>query len=299
MSADPADDDSEVVELGRREYRVPAAEKALDILEFMAAQQQDVTQTEISNGLGRSIHEIYRIIQLLERRGFLIRSNADRYRLSLRLFELAHMHPPVNRLIDSALPVMRSLVGNIDQSCHLAVMRGLEVLIVLQVDSPMPMRYSMALGSHLPLLETSSGAVLLAALPPGERDALITQMIDAGDGDARREAIEARLRNIAELGYEMCPSLVIESCTNISLPIRDHTGASVAALTVPYVPQKYVRFSPQAVLRTVQAAAQEISRALGAPDPAGNVPPVRQDAADTRRRHRPRLATTITQGRTS
>ena len=61
---------------GRRaaeaEYPVPAAEKALDVLEFMADCPEGVTQTEISAGVGRSLHEIYRIIQLLERRGYLV-----------------------------------------------------------------------------------------------------------------------------------------------------------------------------------------------------------------------------------
>ena len=74
----------------RPEYKAPAADKALDILEFMAGRPEGVTQTEISLGLGRSIHEIYRIIQLLEKRGYLIKTPADRYRLSLKLFELAH-----------------------------------------------------------------------------------------------------------------------------------------------------------------------------------------------------------------
>ena len=47
---------------GRSEYRAPAAEKALDILELMADQAEGLTQTEIATGLGRSIHEIYRIL---------------------------------------------------------------------------------------------------------------------------------------------------------------------------------------------------------------------------------------------
>ena len=122
----------------RPAYKVPAADKALDILEFMADRADGVTQTEISAGVGRSIHEIYRIIQLLERRGYLVRApRSDRYRLSLKLFELAHKHPPVNRLIDVALPVMRRLAAGSDQSCHLVVLRDLQVLIVLQVDSPL------------------------------------------------------------------------------------------------------------------------------------------------------------------
>lgn len=271
-------DDGDAGGEARRDYKVPAAEKALDILEFMAARNEDVTQTEISVGLGRSIHEIYRVIQLLEGRGYLQRTRSDRYRLSLKLFELAHMHPPVNRLVDAALPVMRTLVGETDQSCHLVVLRGSTVLVVVQVDSPLPMRYSVALGSHFPVLETSSGAVLLSALPPAERDALIEEIVARGEAGGTRGEIANRLGEIGSLGFEMRPSLAVEGCINISVPVRDHVGSTVAALTVPYLPQKNARFDRASVLASARAAAIEISRALGAPEAAGRNRAIRAES---------------------
>ena len=251
---------------GRPEYKAPAADKALDILEYMAGRPEGVTQTEMSLGLGRSIHEIYRIIQLLEKRGYLIKTPADRYHLSLKLFELAHEHPPVNRLIDSALPVMRRLVGDTDQSCHLVVLSGQHVLILLQVDSLLPMRYSVALGSQFPILETSSGAVLMAAMPKADREAMMDQLIAIGEAEESREEIIARLDRAADLDFEMRPSLAVEGCTNISTPVRDHRGEVIAALTVPYLKQKHIRFDRASVLASARAAGFEISRALGASD---------------------------------
>ncbi|MGH6860993.1 MAG: IclR family transcriptional regulator [Phyllobacterium sp.] len=248
------------------EYRAPAAEKVLDILEFMANQPEGLTQTEISTGLGRSIHEVYRILLLLEKRGYLVRTNTDRVRLSLKLFELAHMHPPVNQLLERALPIMRNLAANSDQSCHLALLDGLKVMIALQVDSPLPMRYSVALGSRFPVLETSSGAVLLAGLPLAEREAFITRVVEAGDAYGSQNEIEARLDAIGKHGYEVRASLVVDACTNISLPVRDHTGLVIAALTVPFLPQKKARFDRKTVLQGTVEAAGRISAALGAPE---------------------------------
>ena len=247
-----------------REYRAPAAEKALDILELMSDQAEGLTQTEIANGLGRSIHEIYRILLLLEKRGYIVRTQSDRFRLSLKLFELAHRHPPVNRLVECALPVMRELAASVDQSCHLIVREGQNVLVVLQIDSPLPMRYSVALGSHFPMLETSSGAVLLAHLEDAERSLIIERILADGEGQGTREEIEKRLGEAARLGYEMRRSLAVEDCTNISTPVRDHTGAVIAALTVPFIPQKAARLDRQAVFRRTIAAAERISAALGA-----------------------------------
>jgi DNA-binding IclR family transcriptional regulator len=256
------------VENGRGEYRAPAAEKALDILEFMAAQGEALTQTEIANGLDRSIHEIYRILLLLEKRGFILRTGGDRFRLSLKLFELAHMHPPVNRLVECALPVMRELAANADQSCHLVVRENQNVLVVLQIDSPLPMRYSVALGSHFPIMETSSGAVLLAHQSPAERDAIVERIVAAGEGQGSRSEIEARLAEASDRGYEMRPSLAVDGCINISMPVRDHTGAVIAALTVPFLPQKAARFDRETVFARAMAAANKVSAALGAGDAA-------------------------------
>ncbi|WP_027164383.1 IclR family transcriptional regulator [Mesorhizobium sp. WSM3224] len=250
-------------ESGRNGYRVPAVEKALDVLEFMASSAETLTQTEIATGLGRSIHEIYRILLLLEKRGYIFRTQSDRFRLSLKLFELAHMHPPVNRLVECALPVMRELTANADQSCHLVVREGQNALVVLQIDSPLPMRYSVALGSHFPILETSSGAVLLAHSNRAERDRIVERIVAAGEGQGTREEIEARLNEVARLGYEMRASLAVEACTNISMPVRDHTGAVIAALTVPLLPQKAARFDRETVFERARAAAEKISAALG------------------------------------
>ncbi|TIU50780.1 MAG: IclR family transcriptional regulator [Mesorhizobium sp.] len=270
MAASVADtlDDGEA---GRNGYRVPAVDKALDVLEFMASSAGTLTQTEIAAGLGRSIHEIYRILLLLEKRGYIFRTQSDRFRLSLKLFELAHMHPPVNRLVECALPAMRELTANADQSCHLVVREGQNALVVLQIDSPLPMRYSVALGSHFPILETSSGAVLLAHSNRAERDRIVERILAAGEGQGSRAEIEARLNEVARLGYEMRASLAVEGCTNISMPVRDHTGAVIAALTVPLLPQKAARFGREAVFERTQAAAEKISAALGWSDSASSL----------------------------
>jgi DNA-binding IclR family transcriptional regulator len=251
-------------ESSRSEYRAPAAEKVLDILEFMATQPQSLTQTAISAGLGRSIHEIYRILYLLEKRGYLIRTKSDRFRLSLKLFELAHMYPPVNRLIESALPVMKDLAANTDQSCHLVVLKDRRALVVLQIDSPLPMRYSVALGSQFPILETSGGTVIAAHLPDEERRHLIDRIFAADEAGATRDEVEVRLAKARELCCEVRSSLAVEGCTNISLPIHDHTGSVIAALTVPFLPQKSARLDTDAVFDRAVLAAEQISVALGA-----------------------------------
>jgi DNA-binding IclR family transcriptional regulator len=129
------------------------------------------------------------------------------------------------------------------------------------------MHYSVALGSQFPALETSSGAVLLAGLPRQDRDRTVEQITTAGQAIGTREEIDARLEAAISCGQAMRPSLAVQACTNISLPIRNYTGAVVAALTVPFLPQKAARFDAETVFGHVVTAAAKISGALGATNP--------------------------------
>ncbi|MDP1730482.1 MAG: IclR family transcriptional regulator [Devosia sp.] len=258
-------EDTEGASAGKRSYSVPAAEKALDILEFMAGQPDGLTLTEIAGALGRSVHELYRVILVLEARGYLYRrAGSDRYRLSLKLFELAHQTPSVRQLTDSALPVMQALAPAAQQSCHLAVLSGHEALIVLQIDSPLPMRYSVMLGAKFDFAETSSGVVIYAYSSQGVREQLDAWLRQDGRPASELEAVAARARAIIAEGCEVKKSLAVDGVTNISVPVFDYLGHVVAALTVPYMPQRAANVSLEVVCGLAIEASRAISTDLGA-----------------------------------
>lgn len=249
---------------GKRSYSVPAAEKALDIVEFLAAQTQGLTVTEIAAALGRSVHELYRVVLVLEARGYLYRrSGSDRYRLSLKLFELAHQTSSVRQFTDAALPIMQTLAPKAQQSCHLAVMSGHEALIVLQIDSPLPMRYSVMLGAKFDFAETSSGVVIYAHSSEQTKQQLDAYLTAEGRA-AEIADVGMRAKAVLKQGYEVKKSLAVGGVTNISVPVFDYLGHVVAALTVPYVPQRAATVSLDAVRDLVVEAGRAISMDLGA-----------------------------------
>jgi DNA-binding IclR family transcriptional regulator len=87
-------------------YSAPALEKGLDVLELLAADSAGLNLQDIARKLQRSPNELFRMLDVLVRRGYLAREPDATYRLTLRLFELAHRHPPVDRLLDCAVPHM-------------------------------------------------------------------------------------------------------------------------------------------------------------------------------------------------
>ncbi len=144
-------------------YTAPALEKGLDILELLADDPEALTHSEIAHQLRRTIGEVFRMLVCLDERGYISQVSTDeRYQLTLKLFELAHKHHPLQRLVGAARPLMQQVAEMTRQSCHLAMLSHSEVIVVAQVDSPGKMGFAVRLGANIDLLDTASGHVILA-----------------------------------------------------------------------------------------------------------------------------------------
>lgn len=255
-SADPAPDSTS-------RYSVPALEKGLDILELLAKEPVGLNVTAIAAGLSRSTGEMYRIIQYLEWRGYIDRDReTDLYSLSFRVFRLAHEHPPLKSLVACATPIMEALAAEIGQSCHLVVVDRLNIVIVAQVDSPLPIRYSVRLGAQFPIHEGSSGLLLAAYMPSAQYDALVEELAHSLDRSTL-SAFTKRVKEVRAAGLEARESFLISGIINLCRPVFNHAGVVVASLTVPYLAQRGNQISIDECTVALTQAADSLSRALG------------------------------------
>jgi len=247
-------------------YTAPALEKGLDILEVLAAEAEGLTQAAIAQRLGRSTNELFRMLAVLERRGYLIRHADASYRLTMRLFELAHQHPPLKRLLTVALPAMQELAATSRQSNHLVIHFARRILIVAQVDSPEPMGFGVRLGAHFPFRpDRASSRVLSAFQPAAVQDELIAELAANSPKPILKARVRAELACIAGKGFYMAPSETTAGVTDLCAPIFDHSDGAVAALTLPYLKQRDVRVSVAAARLALLATTRRISGGLGAP----------------------------------
>jgi DNA-binding IclR family transcriptional regulator len=246
-------------------YTAPALEKGLDVLELLAGEADGLTQGAIAQRLGRSAPELFRMLSVLQRRGYLHRQSNGCYQLTLRLFELAHQHPPLQGLLSAALPAMQELADVSRQSCHLVVHFDQRILIVAQVDSPEPMGFRVRLGAHFPMrMDRGSPRVLVAFQPPDVQEKLIAEMLANSDERIAASRIRTQLARIARDGFYCAPSVTAAGVTDLCAPVFAHGEGAVAALTVPYLPQKYVDVKVEAACRALVAATGRISAQLGA-----------------------------------
>jgi DNA-binding IclR family transcriptional regulator len=247
----------------RSRYPAPALEKGLDILELLASVSEALTHSEIASRLGRSITEVFRMLVCLEERGYISRTGPDeRYQLTLRLFEIAHHHHPLERLIRQARPFVQRVASDTGQSCHLAMLNHAEVVVVAQCDAPGNMGFSVRLGANVDLLNTASGHVILAF----QSDEVRARALGAWRFRSRkpiRAGLSRHLNRIRRRGYEELASYQVHGVVNISFPVFNQHGEAIAAMTVPFLARIGDSVGPPQVKEALSVASRTLSLAIG------------------------------------
>jgi DNA-binding IclR family transcriptional regulator len=243
-------------------YRAPALDKGLDILELLALQPQGLTRAEIVKEMDRSASEIYRMLERLVVRQYVTRSlSGDRYALSLKLFALANRHPPLNRLINQALPVMDEFANLAEQSCHLGVYDRGNVLIAAQINSPRGWSFSLHRGARVGLMDTASGHVLLAFSEASDIQRMRAEHTSVvGEVPITEAKLQATLDSIRKLGYLERESQQSFGVVDISFPILGPDNCALAALTCPYIRRIDTHIGPD--LQQARAFLSNASRTL-------------------------------------
>ena len=215
-------------------YKAPALEKGLDILEFLADFPEGLSKVDIAKGLGRSLNEIFRMVSVLEKRGYILCDpETERFSLSLKLFSIANRYQPARMMVKKAHPIMMQLTQATDQSCHLGIFHNGKILIIAQMEAPFDHSYNVKLGAEVNVFSASSGMILLAYQTEETQNTMIDQCNDAKDID--RGQLALKLKNIRRMGFEEVESYMVKGVYNLSAPVLDPNGRAVAALTIPFL----------------------------------------------------------------
>lgn len=245
-------------------YSAPALEKGLDVLEMLAAEPHALPLQEIARRLNRSPGELFRMLDVLVQRGYLARLPDAGYALTLRLFELAHRHPPVDRLLDVAVPHMHALARATGQANHLSVHHDARLVVLSRAEPPEPMSYSVRPGAHFPFLDDRVSARVITAFQGEARQDLLLRELGGKRSlsGTRRRGLAARLAAIRRRGYDQGPSDTVAGVIDICFPLFNRFGV-VAALNLVYLAQRDARVTVTQAREALRATAADISRALG------------------------------------
>lgn len=207
---------------------------------MISMSESDCSLEQLADELGVHKSTALRLLRTLEDERFVQHDSAHRYRLGTRLFELANRALEQRTVRTVAHPRLAELNRATSQTVHLAVYESGQAVYVDKFDSMHSLRMYSRVGLTAPLHCTAVGKVLVAGLPPAEREAVAAR-IDYVPMTSRTlrspTAYLAELKKVAEQGFA-ADHEEHESFVNcVGVPIRDGTGAVVAAmsLSVPNV----------------------------------------------------------------
>ena len=243
---------------------VPALEKALDILEYIAERGGFVPAKEISANLNIPIATTYRTVNYLCSRNYL-HENPDvegGYSLGAQIQILADLITRQFDLISVALPSMRRLAAQSEQTVQLGVLQGHQVIYIEQVLPAIPVNIIAALRTGIAVNVSASGKVLVAHLPPQEQNDFLENVVleprtkrsITDIGQFRDELFQVKKQGYA-LDYEEFARGI--GC--LAVPIKNSRGQVIAAIGITGHSIEYSGEKLEKYVKLVRDAGRAIS----------------------------------------
>ncbi|HEX3058194.1 MAG TPA: IclR family transcriptional regulator [Usitatibacter sp.] len=259
-------------------------QKALNLLEALVRSGQPRRLTELSRELGLTKPNVYRLLSTLSVLGYVKKDPLNSlYSPTLKLWEMGSMLVRDVDLVSVAGPRLRKLSSDCHESVQLAVFDGGFVVYVDKVDSAQPLKAITSIGSRVPASVTSTGKAMLAWLGDEALDQAAQHVKRYTPLTlVRRKDIEHDLEETRARGYSINRGEFRAGVCGIAVPIRDRTGAVVAAVGVWGAEKNIIGSRRDELAHLTMAAARDISQQLGhieaAVDPQQREAPARAPA---------------------
>jgi DNA-binding IclR family transcriptional regulator len=246
---------------------VRSAMRALDLIEFLSGQSKGTSLSQAAEQFSMPKSSTLMLLRTLVARGYVQRTDADRYVLTeeFRTGAFGWQGVPFANLAAMAQPQMQRLVNSLHESVTFGVMAAPGYARLLsKVVSDEEIRWDSALGVQIPLYCTANGRALLAPLSPAEREvhlaaAPMKQYTPHTVTDKAR--IASMLDEIAQQGYTIVMEEFALGGTGVAAPILNNKGRPVGALNVSCVTSRFHEKRAQVIAELLDAAAN-ISRSL-------------------------------------
>ena len=247
------------------DYAVPALDRGLDVLEVLAACGTRQTLSNVARRMHQSPSAVFRLLSRLQRRSYVIRDElSGQYSLSLKLFELAHTHSPVDYILNAASRPVMELAELVNESVHLTVLSHGRLVVLLDVGSPSQIRLAYRVGSQFSPITTNSGRLLLAYLSPEDLEQFFSKDGDyASLSKPDREEFNEKLVRIRRDRYAITVGEEIPGMKDLAVLVGNPAIGTTAALAIACLGKRRVKVDSDRLIASLQECAGQITNSLG------------------------------------
>lgn len=235
--------------------------RALQVLGAFTATHPAMTLSELARRAGLPVSTVHRMAGELVEWGALERGDDGRFRIGLRLWEVAALAPRGQALRERALPFLEDLSQITRENVQLAVREGTEVVFVERIAGTGAVPVLTRVGGRFALTATGVGLALLAHAPVEVQEEVLA-------GPAERytpftvtdpRELRAMLADVRTNGFAVSDRQVTDDAVSVAAPVHDGRGDVVAAVSLVV---RHGSAAPHALAPLVRTSARAISRAL-------------------------------------
>ena len=246
--------------------RLSSVANSIRVLTSFSGEEDELGITTLATRLRLAKSTVHRLATTLTSAGFL-EQNADtgKYRLGVALFELGALVRRRMDVANEARPKLRELLEKTGETVQLGIVDQFSVLYVYEMESRHAIRMAAAVGGRAPLHCTAVGKVLLAFQPADYVKRVLERGLTANTSrtPTRREAVLEMLDEVRQREYAIDDEESETGLRAIAAPVRNHTGAVIAALGVAAPVQRMSKKTMHTCVPSVIDTANAVSARLG------------------------------------
>jgi IclR family transcriptional regulator, pca regulon regulatory protein len=240
---------------------IESLDKGFRVIRAFDGTHAQMALSEVAGRTGLTRASARRFLHTLVKLGYAT-FDGKQFALTARILELGFAYLRSDSLPETLTPYLARVNEKLLESCSASVLEGLDIVYVARVSTSRIMSVSLGVGARLPAVTTSMGRVLLAALPPRERDERIAKaelVAHTRHTVTRRSELRAILKSVATEGYCLVDQELEEGLRSIAVPVVDQLDHVRAAINVS---AQANRISLETMRRTFLPALQQAAKDL-------------------------------------
>ena len=246
--------------------RLSSVATSVRLLKAFSEEQVEIGISDLAKRLGVAKSTVHRLAVTLVADGMLERNpDSGKYRLGIALFRLGSLVRRRMSVSNEARPLLRELREKVNETVHLAVLDGTDIMYVFDLESTQSIRMRSDVGVRKPAYCTAEGQAILAFQPADVVERVVR------DGLAARtpqtitdpQTLKKLLEGVRARGCAIEDEESELGMRCIAAPLRNDSGEVIAAIGLAGPVSRLSKKALSAYAPHVIETAAAISARLG------------------------------------
>jgi DNA-binding IclR family transcriptional regulator len=247
-------------------YQLHSLDRAVSVLEMLGESDVPLSLAEICQRMNLHKSTAHRSLMVLERSALIERTQENRFRLGLKLYELGNRAVEQIDLRSRVHPYFRRLSMQVGETVHLSVLQKTRVVYLDKVEPNRRVCMSSKTGTSNPVYCTSMGKAMLAFQPEDIIEQILAKIRFVRYTRktlCSREALMKSLERVRRRGYAIDDEEIEVGVRCVGAPIFNEEHRAIAAVSVSGPSSRITAQSVPGIAEHLLRCCRDISASLG------------------------------------